>query len=349
MTQSLPTARISPAAPLDRHVLADRFGRIFTYMRIAVVERCNLRCIYCMPEEGIPFTAREELLTTDELLRVVRAGAGLGIRKIRYTGGEPLLHPDIVNLVAGAASHPGIETVHLTTNGVLLSRLAGELRRAGLSGVNISLDTLRKDRFAKITRRSKLSEVLAGLDAARSAGFESIKINVVALRGFNDDEIVDFAELTRDADLTVRFIELMPFDAHQIWKTGTFLRLDFVREQLASQYGALASTDGSATETEAFRLPGFRGKVALIPAYTRSLCSACDRVRLTADGKIRNCLYGKHEYDLKAVLRGGGSDEDIHSLLREAMGHKARDGWAAQKEPVEGGDRQRVSMTEIGG
>lgn len=349
MTQSLPTVKIGPDGPLDQHLLTDRFGRIFNYLRIAVVERCNLRCIYCMPEEGIPFTARKELLTTDELLRVVRAGTGLGIRKIRYTGGEPLLHPDIVALIAGAASQPGIDSVHLTTNGVLLSRLAGELRQAGLSGVNISLDTLREDRFASITRRSELAAVLAGLEAAQTAGFESIKINVVALRGFNDDEIIDFAEMTRDADLTVRFIELMPFDAHQIWKTGTFLRLDVVRQQLASEYGVLEAADGSATETEAFRIPGFRGKVALIPAYTRSLCSACNRVRLTADGKLRNCLYGKHEYDLKAVLRAGGSAEDIRDLLREAVGHKARDGWAAQEEAVDGGGRERVSMTQIGG
>lgn len=329
--------------------LADNFGRTFTYLRVAVTEFCNLRCIYCLPEEGIPFARQNEQLQTGEFLRIIGVASKLGVDKVRFTGGEPLLHPDIETLIYETSQTEGINTVCLTTNGVRLADRADALVQAGLSAINISLDTLQPEKFLRIARRDHFPEVMAGLEAALKAGFDSIKINVVALKGFNEDEIIAFAELTRNNSLTVRFIELMPFDAHQIWKTGKFLRLDTVEEQLRAAFGELHLDHGSATEAQVYRVPGFTGKFALIPAYTRTICSSCNRIRLTADGKIRNCLFAQTEHDLKSILRSGGSDEEITFQLMNAMAHKARDGWVAQNAPSEGPDRERISMTEIGG
>ena len=319
--------------------LIDRFGRKFDYLRLSIIEKCNLRCIYCMPEEGINFAPQSDLLNVEEMTRLIRVIAGAGVTKVRLTGGEPLMHPEILRLVASAAGTAGIETVHVTTNGLLLKTMAADLKKAGLHGLNISLDTLKEDRFAQIARRSRLADALDGLEAALSAGFASVKINVVALRGFNDDEMVDFAEMTKKANITVRFIELMPFDAHQIWKTGTFLRLDTILRHLEEAYGQLPPTQGSATESSIYRIPGHIGKVALIPAYTRSLCSDCNRIRITADGKIRNCLYAHNEFDLLSLLVSGADDEQILSLLREAMLGKHQAGWLRMR---------RVSMGRTG-
>lgn len=333
-------------------VLRDRFGRVFDYLRIAITDRCNLRCVYCMPEEGIDFAAQEQLLRTEEILRLIRVASQLGVRKIRFTGGEPLVHKDIVALVRGAARTPGIQTVHLTTNGVLLPGLAGSLRRAGLYGLNISLDTLHGERFQKCTRRPGIERVLAGLDKAVELDFPSIKINVVALRGFNDDEIHGFAALTQRAPITVRFIELMPFDAHQIWRSGYFVSTEALLKRFKELYPNCEVASGSATEYRIFQIPGHAGRVAFIPSYTRSLCSDCTRIRLTADGRIRNCLYSEKEYGLLDHLRNGGSDEDVAHVLREAMWEKLEDGRAAQRQAWErrgknGGTRE--SMTQIGG
>ena len=333
-------------------VLQDRYGRVFDYLRIAVTDRCNLRCVYCMPEEGIDFAAQEKLLRTGEILRLIRVAARLGVRKIRFTGGEPLLHKDIVALVGGAAQTPGIQTVHLTTNGVLLRGLAGALRRAGLYGLNISLDTLHGERFQKCTRRPGIETVLAGLDKAVELNFPSVKVNVVALRDFNDDEICGFAALTQRAPITVRFIELMPFDAHQIWRSGYFVSTQTLLTHFKELYPNCEVAAGTATEFRIFQIPGFAGRVAFIPSYTRSLCSNCTRIRLTADGQIRNCLYSEREYGLLDQVRNGGSDEDIARVLRQAMWEKLEDGRMAQHQACgrkgrNGGARE--SMTQIGG
>ena len=333
-------------------VLQDRFGRVFDYLRIAVTDRCNLRCVYCMPEEGVNFAAREKLLRTGEILRLIGVASQLGVRKIRYTGGEPLVHKDIVALVGGAAQTPGIETVHLTTNGMLLRDLAGPLRQAGLYGLNVSLDTLDAERFQKCTRRPGIETVLAGLDEALELDFPSIKINVVALRGFNDDELRGFAALTRRAPITVRFIELMPFDAHQIWRSGYFVSTETLLARFNELFPNCEVAAGSATESRIFQIPGHAGRVAFIPSYTRSLCSDCTRIRLTADGQIRNCLYSEKEFGLRDHLRNGGSDEDLVRVLKQAMWEKLEDGQAAQRQAWErrgknGGTRE--SMTQIGG
>jgi cyclic pyranopterin phosphate synthase len=330
--------------------LRDRHGRTFDYVRVAVTDQCNLRCVYCMPEEGVDFVPPPALLTGEEILRFLRIAAGLGVSKVRFTGGEPLVRKDIVALVRGARETPGVHEVHLTTNGVLLSRHADDLLRAGLSGVNVSIDTLDPEKFKAITRRAGLERVVAGVREIVSAGLPSVKVNVVAMRGFNDSEIDAFAELTRELPITVRFIELMPFDAHQIWKTGKFFGAERIIEALRSAFPTLVDATGSRTEHHVFRIPGHAGKLSVIPAYTRTLCTNCNRIRLTADGQIRNCLYSQHEYDVRALLRSGASDAAVVEQLVSAMWAKEVDGWAAQRSngtrPL---DVSRLSMTQIGG
>ena len=331
----------APARPS----ITDQFGRTFNYLRIAVNEKCNLRCIYCMPEEGVQFNPKNEILTTEEILRVVKVVSDLGVNKIRFTGGEPLLRGDITKLVGKSSSTPGIESVHLTTNGVLLDRYAGDLKESGLAGVNISIDTLNIEKYIQITRRDELVRAMEGLEAAKTAGIPSIKINAVALRGFNDSEIVEFVELTKNYPLTVRFIELMPFDAHQIWKTGKFFSAENIQKELKDHFPNIKTTDGTATEHFIFQVPNYAGKVAVIPSYSRNLCGNCNRIRLTADGNIRNCLYAHNELNLRDLMRSGGTDKEMKELILSAMWKKQIDGWTAQKT----GSDSRESMTQIGG
>ncbi len=334
--------------------LVDTHGRTFDYLRIAVTERCNLRCVYCMPEEGVAFPPNEALLSADELRRVLGIVAELGVSKIRYTGGEPLLRKDVVELVRAASGTPGIDAVHITTNGLLFARHAEALRDAGLTGLNVSLDTLDAEKFQRITRRPGLESVLEAVHEAVRLGFRSVKVNAVALRDFNHDEIGAFGALTRDLPVTVRFIELMPFDAHQIWKTGRFFSARWIVEALREAFPGLEPVGGSRTETHVFRIPGHAGTIAVIDAYTRTLCGDCNRIRLTADGKIRNCLYSTTEYDVRDLMRAGADDRAVAAVFRTAIWEKAVDGWAAQKdgagEPTTSTiDTSRISMTQIGG
>ncbi len=282
---------------LDHSVppIIDRFGRSFNYLRLALNEQCNLRCIYCMPEEGIDFRSEDKLLTTEEIFRLIKLTSKMGVSKIRFTGGEPLLRKDLSELVQFAHQCEGIGSVHLTTNGLLLSKRIKELEKSGLSGINISLDTLDTDKFKKITRRDGLDMVLNSLQKALASNIQSIKLNIVAMRDFNDDELMDFVELTKENDITVRFIELMPFDSHQIWKTGKFYGADDIVADIKKQVDALKPIDGSRTEHHIFRVNDYKGKVAVIPAYSRSLCGECNRIRITADGKLLNCLYSQDE------------------------------------------------------
>ena len=338
-------------APVDSGVMpsnppiVDRFGRTFNYLRLAVNEYCNLRCIYCMPEEGVPFRSKDKLLSTTEIFRLISISAQLGVTKIRFTGGEPLLRKDIPELVKFANSQDGVESVHLTTNGLLLADCLNELESAGLSGINISLDTLKPDRFKLITRRDGVENVLANIQKAIDSTIPSVKINAVALRGFNDDELMDFVGLTKENNITVRFIELMPFDSHQIWKTGKFYGADHIIADLKHEVDELIPINGSRTEHHVFRVDNYRGKVAVIPAYTRSLCGACNRIRITADGKLLNCLYSQDETNLRDAMRTGKTDEHIEKMIRGSMMKKFKDGWEAQNQ----GNNKRESMTQIGG
>ncbi|MEJ2652370.1 MAG: GTP 3',8-cyclase MoaA [Gammaproteobacteria bacterium] len=352
----LPKAVLSPPStvPAALPPLQDQFGRTFDYVRIAVTEKCNLRCTYCMPEEGVDFKRGEQILQADEIIRVIGALARMGIKKVRFTGGEPLVRKDIVKLVAGAANTPGIKSVHLTTNGILFSRYAKDLLSAGLTGVNVSLDSLDADKFQRITRRTGVQKVLDSIRLALDLGFPRVKVNVVLMRGFNEDELPAFCELTKDLAVTVRFIEFMPFDAHQIWESGEhFASAENMVDQMKTMYPDIMDSSGTRTEHHIFQVPGYAGKIAVIPAFTRSLCGNCSRIRLTADGRIRNCLYSDEEYDVKSVVRASDGDEEIIETFRQAFAEKARDGFEAKKRSavkrVNIADIGRVSMTQIGG
>ena len=325
--------------------LLDQFGRTFDYVRIAVNEKCNLRCIYCMPENGVPFKPENNLLNPDEIKQLVNILASLGVKKVRFTGGEPLLHNDIIELIQTAAFTPGIRSVHLTTNGVLLKSKISELQDSGLTGVNISLDTLDSEKFEQITRRKSLYNVMSGLDAVLASGRFKTKLNVVVMRNFNEDELDRFVGMTKHRDIVVRFIELMPFDSQQIWKTGKFYGADQIIRDIKNAFPHLVIDKGSRTEHNIYRIPGYRGKIAVIPSYSRNLCGACNRIRITADGKILNCLFSDQETSLIDRLRGGASDGEIAELIKTAMWHKLENGWQAQKT----GEEQRNSMTQIGG
>jgi cyclic pyranopterin phosphate synthase len=348
---------LPPAHPLPP--LQDRHGRTFDYVRIAVIEQCNLRCTYCMPEEGVKFKEKDMVLRTDEILRLVEVLARMGVRKVRYTGGEPTVRPDIVDIVARTARTPGVKAVHMTTNGILFPKYAKPLREAGLFGVNISLDSLQAEKFETITRRSGVEKVLESIDLAVELGFPRVKVNVVLMRGFNEDELIDFCELTKDRPITVRFIEFMPFDAHQIWEKGEhFASAADLCGQIETHYKAqgLEPSKGTRTEHHIYQVPGYAGKFGVIPAFTRSLCGNCSRIRVTADGSIMNCLYSEDPYPLREMIRRGASDDDIVALFRKAFDEKHKDGFEAKKAAsvaakinVSDINRSRASMTQIGG
>lgn len=340
-----------------RPPLQDRFGRTFDYVRIAVIEQCNLRCTYCMPEEGVQFKEKDMVLRSNEIERTVKILATMGVKKVRYTGGEPLVRPDIVDLVEMATHTPGIKGVHLTTNGLLFPKYAEDLKKAGLMGVNISLDSLHADKFEHITRRKGLDKVLESIDVACDLGFERVKINIVLMRGFNEDELIDFCEMTKDRPITIRFIEFMPFDADQIWESGQhFASAADLTSQIEEHYKGIKPASGTRTEHHIYQVPGYKGKIAVIPAFTRSLCGNCSRIRVTADGSIMNCLYSEEPYQLKDVMRQGGSDEDVEALFRKAFGEKHVDGFESKKAAsikakvnISDISRSRSSMTQIGG
>lgn len=308
--------------------LIDPFQRVISYLRVSVTDRCNLRCVYCMPKDGIEFQPREEILSYEEILAVVRLGATMGLRKVRLTGGEPLVRHGIVDLVAMINGVPGIEDISLTTNGISLARLAEPLARAGLRRVNVSLDTLRPERFNQITRLGQYGDVVGGIDAARAAGLSPIKINVVGMRGINDDEVLDFARSTYEQDWDVRFIELMPFlEEQETCIKDTSLVLGFVpaeeiRRQIEAELGRLepSQTKVGSGPARYFKLSGAKGNIGFISPVTQDhFCESCNRMRLTAEGKLRPCLLTDHEVNLKAILRGGRDDEALREGILQAL------------------------------
>lgn len=325
-------------------VLVDRYNRQVDYARISVTSRCNLRCVYCMREGHRRPDVPVEELHYREICRIVEVLGGSGVRKVRFTGGEPLLRDDIVDLVRYAKSVDGIETVVLTTNGVLLDRFLDMLVEAGLDGINFSLDTFDADRYAAITRRNLLPGVLANLESLlRYADVLKVKINVLLLRGINSSELADFGELARKQLVTVRLMELMPFDDHQIWRTGKFMGADKIFEKLGNIYPVLKSMQGRATEHFSFSLPGYRGNVAIIPAFTRNFCSQCNRLRITSSGRIMSCLYSRNGIDLLKALRERTDTGQLRLLFQQAIDMKPKDGREA------GEAVPRTSMSEIGG
>jgi GTP 3',8-cyclase len=357
--------------------MIDPFGRTVDYLRVSLTDRCNFRCVYCMPEEGFPFTPKEEQLTLDETARLIRIAVSLGIRKVRLTGGEPLLRKELPAFVTELAAL-GISDLSLTTNGHFLSELAAPLARAGLHRVNVSLDTLRPDRFADIARRGSLDAVLGGIEAARCAGLAPLKINCVAMAGVNDDEAPDFAEWTKKEEIHIRFIELMPIrwnldeDAPtdfplngipgaisglihlKVARGGMLSDLDMrrrfvsaesLRSRIEAVHGELepaeVQTNGPA---HTYRIPGAPGTIGFISQITSDFCARCNRVRLTHDGFLRPCLMSDGELDLRTPLRAGATDDDLANLFLTVVRNKPERHYLAEGQRVVG-----RGMSQIGG
>ncbi|WP_035805270.1 GTP 3',8-cyclase MoaA [Kitasatospora mediocidica] len=311
--------------------LVDRFGRVHTDLRVSLTDRCNLRCTYCMPAEGLNWLPRAEVLTDDEIVRLAGIGVRrLGIGSLRLTGGEPLLRRGLPALVARLTAL-GVE-LSLTTNGIGLARTAAALKEAGLHRVNVSLDTLRPERYQEITRRDRIEDVFAGLAAARAAGLEPVKINAVPVRGVNDDEILDLVEFAAEHGYRMRFIESMPLDAQGAWDRTKMITADELLAVLADRWELLpverqhSGGDGSARRgtppAEEWRIAGTDTLIGVIASVTRPFCGGCDRVRLTADGQLRNCLFATEESDLRALLRGGADDDAIERAWRNTIARK---------------------------
>lgn len=325
----------------------DGFDRRIEYLRVSVTDRCNLRCLYCMPDEG--FTClmdHAEILTLEEIARTIRVGAGLGIKKVRLTGGEPLVRRNLAALIGYINEIPGIEEIALTTNGILLERLAMELRQAGLRRVNISLDSLKPGKYSMITRGGDLNRVLKGIDRALELDMRPVKLNVVAIKGFNDDEINEFARLAYDRPLHVRFIEFMPVGDLLYWEKSKFISCQDIRRQVEKEY-QLEAADELAGNGPAVncQIVGGQGSIGFISPISQHFCARCNRLRLTADGRLRACLHDRGELSIREPLRSGASDEEIAGLYRECIAMKPRahhmeDGW---------GEGNKRKMYQIGG
>jgi cyclic pyranopterin phosphate synthase len=326
------------------HDLVDPFGRTVRDLRISVTDRCNFRCTYCMPEEGMHWLPRSEVLTFEEIERISRICVEhFRFDGIRLTGGEPTVRANITSLVAKLAAL-GVDLA-MTTNGATLSKLAQPLRDAGLSRLNISLDTLDRAKFERMTRRDELSNVLAGIAAAQAAGFGPVKINTVVERGTNDDEIVDLARFGREHGLEVRFIEFMPLDASDAWQRSQVVGQDEIVAAIAAEWPIEQMPARGAAPADRWRYLDGGGTVGVIPTVTKPFCGDCDRVRLTADGQFRTCLFATDEFDLRAALRSGESDEAIAARIEAAVGTK----WAGHQINQVDFIRPARSMSQIGG
>ena len=304
--------------------LSDKFGRVHDSLRISVTDRCNIRCFYCMPEEGVQFMDRKEILSFEEIERFVRAAVPLGITKLRLTGGEPLVRRDLPHLIGKLCAIEGIRDIALTTNAVLLQQQAKDLYSAGLRRLNIHLDTLDRERFRQITRRDDLPRVLAGIDAAVDAGFRKIKFNVVAVKGLVEPDIVPMARFCKERGFEPRFIEFMPLDAQSLWGRNKVLTADEMIAMISREIGPLVAapdSDPRAPATEYAYADG-SGRLGFIASVSKPFCLNCNRIRLTSDGKLRYCLFAIDETDVKQLLRSGAADEEIQAVIRQNVSEK---------------------------
>lgn len=327
--------------------LFDGHGRLHTDLRISVTDRCNIRCCYCMPAGDVQFQPREEILSFEEIERFVRVAAGLGIRNLRLTGGEPLLRKDLPRLVEMLAAVAGIDQVAMTSNGILLAGQAAALKAAGLDRLNISLDTLSPDKFRQITGRDQLPQVLEGIAAARQVGFQQIKLNSLAIRGLSEEEVVPLALFARRHALRLRFIEFMPLDADRQWDSDRVLPGEEILRVLSREIGPLEPVAANRPHAPAveYRFLDGGGRIGLIQSVTEPFCHHCNRLRLTADGKLRNCLFSRRQWDARAVLRAGGSSGQLGQLIRLAVAAKKKSHGTDEGEFV----RSDRSMHQIGG
>ncbi|XP_060018805.1 molybdenum cofactor biosynthesis protein 1 isoform X2 [Lagenorhynchus albirostris] len=311
------------AAPFSAF-LTDSFGRRHSYLRISLTEKCNLRCQYCMPEEGVPLTPKADLLTTEEILTLARLFVKEGVDKIRLTGGEPLIRPDVVDIVAQLHQLEGLRTIGVTTNGINLARLLPQLQEAGLSTINISLDTLVPAKFEFIVRRKGFRKVMEGIHKAIELGYSPVKVNCVVMRGLNEDELLDFVALTEGLPLDVRFIEYMPFDGNK-WNFKKMVSYKEMLDTLRQQWPELEKLPEEESSTaKAFKIPGFRGRVSFITSMSEHFCGTCNRLRITADGNLKVCLFGNSEVSLRDHLRAGASEEELLRIIGAAVGRKKR-------------------------
>ncbi len=326
-------------------MLIDNHGRAITYLRLAVTDRCNLRCFYCMPHEGINFLPKKQLLTFEEMLRLVRVFAELGINKIRITGGEPFVRKDLMAFLEDLSHIKGINKISITTNGVLTEPYIKDLKRIGVSGINLSLDSLNRERFFEMTRRDELPNVLNTMERILEEEIP-LKINAVVMAGKNEDDILELVELGRDKNIGVRFIEEMPFNGEGA-KPEYFLSYKHILDKITTKYPATFKVQDESNSTSYnYQIPGFLGTFGLIAAYSRTFCGTCNRVRLTPTGEFKTCLYDDGEFSLRDLIRTETSDEDLKEIIKAKLGTRAKDGFEAEK------NRTRAvseSMTTIGG
>lgn len=325
--------------------LVDGFGRVHSNLRVSITDRCNFRCVYCMPEE-MEFYPKEQILSYEEIVRVVRIASGLGVDKVRLTGGEPLVRRDLPKLIRGLLDLGTLKDLSLTTNGARLEAMAQELWDVGLRRINVSLDSLDPTRFAELTRRPLFDAVMRGLDAAARVGFEPIKVNAVAMRDFTEGELLAFADLARERRFQVRFIEFMPLDGDDAWDHAKVLTAEEILDGIGARYPLERVTPvGSSDPATVYRFADGQGEIGVIPTVTEPFCATCNRIRLTADGKLRNCLFSMEEIDLKRPMRASASDEEIAWRFVDSVRGK----WAGHLINQTDFRKPERNMSQIGG
>ncbi len=324
----------------------DGYRRKIDYLRISVTDRCNLRCTYCMPEEGMPLISHDDIMHFEEIELLVRAAVSIGFKKVRLTGGEPLVRRGIVDLVAILRGIDGIEDLSMTTNGVLLKEMAGDLKEAGIGRINISLDTLRRDRFREITRRDFFDSVMGGIDEALAVGMDPVKLNVVLIKGVNDNEVTDFIEMTRDLPLSVRFIEFMPASRESDWTREKIIPLETLISEIEKEYPLTPVSErlGAGPSVD-YRAADFKGTIGFITPVSNHFCSECNRIRVTSEGRIRTCLFSNTESNVLPLLRGGKDETEIGKFILETLKTKP---YRHDINGVQFRSCQR-SMSKIGG
>lgn len=328
-------------------MLKDKFGRKIDYLRLAVIDRCNLRCTYCMPEEGLAWQAKKDLMSQEEMVRICKIFTDLGISKIRITGGEPFLRKDLIQFLENISTLDNLENIAITTNGINTQKFIPDLKRLGINAINLSLDTLDREKFKTITRRDEFEKVLETLDLLIRENFQ-IKINAVVMDGVNIDDIIPLVELTKSKPISVRFIEEMPFNGnnHEIsLKWNAKIILEHIQDKFPTLNKAFDEKNSTSIN---FKIPNFKGDIGIIAAYTRTFCGDCNRIRLTSSGEFKTCLYQSNGINLKNIMRQGCSDQEIKELIELALIQKPKDGWEAQNNIIEKLDLHR-SMATIGG
>ena len=328
-------------------MLYDNHNRLVNYLRLAVTDRCNLRCFYCMPEEGIEYVPRHELMSYEEMLRIVRLLASLGIEKIRITGGEPFVRRDMMDFLAAISRIEGLRQIHITTNGTLTAPLVPDLKKLGIRSVNLSLDTLDRERFFQITRRDEFGSVMETFEQLLRHGI-STKINTVVMQGQNEQDLIPLAMLTKANPVSVRFIEEMPFNGEGAHYQQLWWNHRRILEALQAQFPGIEKLPDPPFSTSSnYQIPGHRGQVGIIAAYSRTFCGTCNRLRLTPQGILKTCLYDQGVFNIKDLLREGATDEQVKTAFLDALGNRAKDGFEAERRRF--GMPVRESMASIGG